>query len=254
MPLKQSFSWWCFSGRGVDDLQLLSAAANMGYAAVELIGEALWPQATSAGLAIASIAGHGTLQQGLNRREHGARIEQELLGNLEKAFRWKIPVLICFSGNREGQADLAGLDHCTETLAKILPSAEQAGVVLAMELLNSKIDHPDYQCDRSSWGIELCRRLHSPCFKLLYDIYHMQVMEGDVIRTIRTHHSDFAHYHTAGNPGRGLMDKTQELYYPAIYREIARTGYSGFIGHEFLPSGNPVSALRTAYEQCLSAF
>jgi hydroxypyruvate isomerase len=150
-------------------------------------------------------------------------------------------------------SDEAGLWQCAETLGRVAGVAEEAGVVLAVELLNSKVDHPDYQCDRTGWGVELCRRVNSPAVKLLYDIYHMQVMEGDVIRTIRAHQGDIAHYHTAGNPGRGQPDETQELYYPAIYRAIAGTGYGGVISHEFLPAGDPLGAMERAHEECARA-
>lgn len=252
-PLKQSFSWWCAEGKGIAPEALLSGAAKIGYAGVELIGEALWPMAVDQGLAIATIAGHGTLGDGLNRRENAARIEAELRANIQKAQRWNIPVLICFSGNRNGISDEAGLDVCAETLARIAPEAEAAGVALAVELLNSRIDHPDYQADRTDWGVRLCEQVDSKAVKLLYDIYHMQIMEGDLIRTIRNHHAHFAHYHTAGNPGRGPMNEDQEIHYPPIYRAIAETGYTGFIGHEFLPKNDPLKDLETAYHQVLAS-
>ncbi|MDD5199489.1 MAG: TIM barrel protein [Terrimicrobiaceae bacterium] len=251
--LRQSFSWWCFANRGVEPGELLSGARKIGYQGVDLIDEALWPAAKANGLAISATGGHGTIESGLNRRENAARIEQELRANIAKAREWEIPILICFSGNRAGLDDEAGLESCAETLRRLAPVAADAGVVLAMELLNSKVDHADYQCDGAAWGIELCRRVDSPAFKLLYDIYHMQVMEGDIIRTIQCSHSFFAHYHTAGNPGRGQPDHSQELHYPAIYRAIAATGYGGFLSHEFLPAGNPVDALERAFNDCEQA-
>jgi len=251
--IKQSFSWWCFANKGVESPELLAAAANIGYSAVELIESELWPIAQDAGLKIASIAGHGSIEQGLNRREHAARIEKELRTNIDLAATHQIPYLICFSGNRAGLNDAEGLAICAETLERVLPHAEQAGITLIMELLNSKVDHIDYQCDHTAWGVELCRRIHSPAFSLLYDIYHMQIMEGDIIRTIRENHSCFAHYHTAGNPGRGPLDSTQELNYPAIFRAIAQTGYQGYIGHEFLPQGDPIKELELAYRLCYAS-
>ena len=169
---------------------------------------------------------------------------------LAKAGTWPFPVLICFSGCRRGLSDEAGLEQCAKTLRRLAPRAEEAGVVLAMELLNSKVDHADYQCDHTAWGIELCRRVGSPVVKLLYDIYHMQIMEGDLVHTIRDGHEFFAHYHTAGNPGRGQPDETQEINYPAVYRAIAETGYAGIISHEFLPKGDPLAALEKAYRDC----
>ena len=166
------------------------------------------------------------------------------------AEQWKIPNLICFSGSREAIDDTEGADITAEGLRRVAPAAEAAGVNLVIELLNSKVDHPDYQCDHTAWGIQVCQMVDSPRVKLLYDIYHMQIMEGDIIRTIRAHHQYFAHYHTAGNPGRNDMDDTQELYYPPIIRAIQETGYDGYVGHEFIPKGDPIAALRAAYELC----
>jgi len=248
-PLRQSFSWWCFANRGIDPDALLAGAARLGYEGVDLIDETLWPAARRHGLDITAIGGHSSIEDGLNRSENAARIQRELRDNIAKAHQWKIPVLICFSGNRFSDADdEAGLDQCAKTLARVAPEAAQAGVVLAMELLNSKVDHRGYQCDHAAWGVELCRRVNSPAVKLLYDIYHMQIMEGDIIRTIQANHGYFAHYHTAGNPRRGQPDAMQEISYPAIYRAIAQTGYSGIVSHEFLPVGNPLDALKKAFD------
>jgi hydroxypyruvate isomerase len=247
-PLRQGFTWWSFAPKQADPDSLLQAAARIGYAAVELIDEALWPAVARHGLALGAAAGHASIGDGLNRPENSARIEAELLASLRKAEQWKIPVLICFSGNRnEGQDSEAALDACAATLARVAPRAADAGVTLAVELLNSRFDHPGYQADRTEWGVELCRRVASPAVRLLYDIYHMQIMEGDVIRTIREHHAWFAHYHTAGVPGRGQPDATQELNYPAIYRAITATGYRGLVSHEFYPPGDPVAALEAAF-------
>jgi len=250
---RQSFAWWCFADRGVEAEALLEGAARIGYSGVDLLDEALWPVAARHGLAIAAICGHASIENGLNRREEGHRIEQELRASIEKAARWRIPALICFAGNRDGVTDTDGLEHCAETLDRVAVAASEAGVTLAMELLNSKIDHPGYQCDRTGWGVELCRHVHSPAVKLLYDVYHMQIMEGDIIRTIREHHGLIAHYHTAGNPGRCQPDAAQELCYPAIYKAIAATGYSGYIAHEFIPSLPPLEALAKAYAECAEA-
>jgi hydroxypyruvate isomerase len=150
--------------------------------------------------------------------------------------KWGIPTLICFSGNRGTLDDETG----AAALSKLAPAAESAGVTLVLELLNSKVDHPDYQCDRTAWGVKVCESVSSPRVKLLYDIYHMQIMEGDIIRAIQ-------HYHTAGNPGRNALYETQELNYRAIASGIAATGYEDFVGHEFIPKGEPVAALRQAF-------
>jgi hydroxypyruvate isomerase len=253
MSLRQSFSWWSFINRGVEPDDLLAGAARIGYEGVELIDEGLWPAVLRHDLKIVTMAGHGTLTEGLNRPENGARIESELQANIAKAVKWNIPVLICFSGNRGGLDDEAGLASSAKTLARVAPMAAQAGITLAVELLNSRVDHADYQCDHTAWGVELCRRVGSPSVKLLYDIYHMQIMEGDIIRTIQRDHAYFAHYHTAGNPGRGQPDAAQELNYAAIYRAIAATGYAGFIGHEFMPAGPPLDGLERAFHDCESA-
>jgi hydroxypyruvate isomerase len=153
-------------------------------------------------------------------------------------------------GNREGLDDQTGAEITAEGLSRVAGVAEEAGVTLVMELLNSKVDHKDYQCERTAWGIEVCQMVNSPRVKLLYDIYHMQIMEGDIIRTIRDHHASFAHYHTAGNPGRHELDETQELYYPPIIRAILATGYQGYLGQEFIPKGDPIAALKQAFDLC----
>ena len=177
-------------------------------------------------------------------------VEQELRSNIERAVRWRIPNLICFSGSRGGLDDATGAEITAEGLRRVARAAEDAGVTLVLELLNSKIDHQDYQCDRTTWGIRVCEMVGSPRVKLLYDIYHMQIMEGDVIRTIRDSHAYFGHYHTAGNPGRHDLDEGQELYYPAIMRAILATGYDGYVSHEFIPRGEPVTALKAAFDRC----
>jgi hydroxypyruvate isomerase len=245
-PLRQGFSWWCFTGRGHDPEALLTGAAEIGYVAVDLIDEPLWPLALERGLQISAINGH-SMGLGLNRREDAPAIEAEIQRNLLKAEKWQIPQLICFVGNREGLDDQTGLNICAETLTKLAPQAAAAGVTLAVELFNSKVDHPDYQGDHTSFGVRLCQAVDAAAVRILYDIYHMQIMDGDIIRTINEYHRWFCHYHTAGNPGRGQPDATQELNYPAIYRAIAATGYKGFVSHEFVPSIDPLEALALAF-------
>jgi len=248
----QSFSWWNFKS-GIELEDLLAGAAKIGYRGIDFLLEEYWPLAGKHGLTLAAMGGHNSVPEGLNRRENAPRIEGELRTNIAKAEKWKIPVVVCFSGNRDGQSDEMGLEICAETLGRVAPMAANAGVTLALEMLNSKVNHPDYQADHTSWGIELCRRLNSPAVKLVYDIYHMQIMEGDVIRTIQQHHALFAHYHTAGNPGRGPLDGKQELNYSAITAAIAATGFTGFVAHEFNPAGDPLEALATAYRLCQPA-
>jgi hydroxypyruvate isomerase len=253
-PPLQSFAWWCFANREVDAPTLLACAARIGYTGVDLLDEPLWPLARHHGLRLACIVGHGSLPDGLNRRENAGRIEAELRTNIAKAAANEIPVLICFSGNRGNLSDTEGLAAAAETLERVAPAAEAAGVTLAVELLNSRVDHPDYQADRTHWGVALCEQVNSPAVKLLYDIYHMQIMEGDVIRTIERHHDWFAHYHTAGNPGRGDLDGRQELNYPAIFAAIQRTGFTGYIAHEFTPAGDTLAALAHAYDLTRAAY
>jgi hydroxypyruvate isomerase len=251
---RQSFAWWCFSNRSLAPEVLLSAAAKIGYTGVDFLDEALRPLARHHGLSPACIAGHGTLTNGLNRRENASRIEAELRANIIKAAANQVPVLVCFSGNRRGLSDADGLAATADTLARVAPAAEAAGITLAVELLNSRIDHADYQADHTAWGVALCEQVNSPSVKLLYDIYHMQIMEGDIIRTIERHHRPFAHYHTAGTPGRGELDGPQELNYPAIFAAIKSTGFTGYIGHEFKPAGAPLAALANAHALTLAAF
>jgi len=170
------------------------------------------------------IFGHDTLNDGLNKRSNRDRILRELEANLRLAEEWNIANLVVFSGQRNGLADDVGMQVCAETLAAIAAKAESAGVTLLLELLNSKVNHPDYQCDRTAWGIEVCRMVDSPAVRLLYDIYHMQIMEGDIIQTIRDNHTWFGHYHTAGVPGRNELNDDQELNYAAIVRAIVASG------------------------------
>lgn len=243
---KASLTWWSFANRGVADDDLIQAAASMGYDGIELAEEALWPAIAEAGLAIASHRGHNTLESGLNNLANHDRIERELLANIELAQQWGHPVLICFSGNREGLSDEAGVAHTALGLSRVAKAAEEAGVTLALELLNSKVNHPDYQCDRTAWGLAVIERVKSPAVRLLYDVYHMQVMEGDIIRTIGAHHAAFAHYHVAGNPGRHEPDTSQELWYPPIYEAIAATGFDGYVGMEYVPRGEPIPSLRAS--------
>jgi len=247
--MKQSFSWWCFANRGVEDRALLRAAKDMGYVAVELIGEEMFPLVRDMGLVIASHGGHRLEAEGLNDPAFHDRIEGDILRQLEVAKKFEIPNLIVFSGERRpGLSDEEGIENSAMGLRRVARAAEDAGVNLVIELLNSKVDHHGYMCDTTAWGVAVCELVASPRVKLLYDIYHMQIMEGDIIRTIQRDHAHFAHYHTAGNPGRRDMDDTQELNYPPIFRAIEATGYEGYVGHEFVPKGDPVVALRAAFD------
>jgi len=246
--IKQSLSWWCFPTLKPEEL--VSRAADIGYRGFELVGQEYWPLIKSHGLEIVSISGHASINDGLNRKENRLRITNELSATLDLAVKWGIPNLICFSGNRYELDDESCIEITAENLAYLSEMAEKAGVTLVLELLNSKVDHLGYQCDHSDWGVKVIRLVGSRRVKLLYDIYHMQIMEGDIIRTIRENYSWIGHYHTAGVPGRHEIDETQELYYPAILRTILETGYDGYIGQEFVPTGNPIKAIRDAYQRC----
>lgn len=244
--MKHSFAWWCYARKNTDAEQLLRSAKALGYEGVEMIDQQHWPLVTDLGLTIATIAGHESLTNGLNRREQHERIEREIHANLELAVRWHIPNLICFSGNRAGLDDERGAEITAEGLSRVAKAAEDAGVTLVLELLNSKVDHEDYQCDKTPWGVKVCQSVNSPRVKLLYDIYHMQIMEGDLIRTIRDYHAYFGHYHLAGNPGRHEPDVTQEINYPPILEAITATGYTGFMGHEYVPLRDPIESLQAS--------
>ncbi len=254
MIIKQSVSWWCFAGRGVSDRDLLRQIKEIGYEAVELIEPPLFQKARDNGLVIATHQGHQSFDRGLNDLNEHARIEAEIHESLALAQKFAIPNLVVFSGNRrEGLSDEEGRDNAAVGLKRLARAADEAGVTLLMELLSSKRDHTEYQCDHTAWGLEVCRLVDSPRVKLLYDIYHMQLMEGDLIATIGESHEHFGHYHTAGVPGRHDLDEAQEINYPAVFRAIDQTGYTNYIGHEFVPKGDPVAALKFAYDLCDTA-
>lgn len=247
--IKQSIAWWCF-GRFMPADELISELSRLGYAGVEMCPQELWPQVKDGGLKIITQAGHASLSDGLNKRENHDRIEKEIHTNLELASKWEIPALIVFSGNRNGLADEEGIDATAAGLQRVAKAAEDAGVNLVLELLNSKVDHADYQCDHTEWGVKVCQMVNSPRVKLLYDIYHMQIMEGDVIRTIQQNIEYIGHFHTAGNPGRHELDDSQELYYPAIMRTISGLDYAGYVGQEFSPIHDAKASLEAAYKIC----
>jgi hydroxypyruvate isomerase len=249
--LKQSVCRWCFGGMPLD--ALCKAAKEMGLASVELLGPDEWPIAAANGLtcAVATNVAANPIGKGFNRPENHDAIIEQLTDRLPLVQAAGIPNQIVFSGNRAGLSDAAGLEACVQGLTRITPLAEKLGVTLIMELLNSKIDHKDYMCDRTPWGAELVKRVDSPRFKLLYDIYHMQIMEGDVIRTLTDNISSIGHFHTAGVPGRNEIDSTQELNYPAICRAILKAGYTGYLGQEFMPAAkDPLASLRAAVQLC----
>jgi hydroxypyruvate isomerase len=247
-PIHHSVCRWCYSKIPLDELA--RAAKELGLESVELLDPAEWPVVRKRGLTCAMANGTTTIPNGLNRIENHAAMVPSMSERIQACANAGIPNVICFSGNRHGLPDEKGLENCALALRQIVPAAEKHGVTVCMELLNSKVNHPDYMCDHTAWGVELVKRVGSDRFKLLYDIYHMQIMEGDVIRTLTENHAYIAHYHTGGNPGRHEIDDTQELHYPAIMRAIRATGFKGFVAQEFIPTRDPMTSLREAVARC----
>jgi hydroxypyruvate isomerase len=246
--LRQSVCKWCYPNIPLD--QLCAAAKDMGLRSVELLGEKEWATVSAHGLVCAMANGPSTIPVGFNRPDQHDRLVAESERLLPLVAQADLPNMIVFSGNRAGMADGEGLEHCAVGLKRITPLAERLGVTVCMELLNSKVDHKDYMCDRTPWGVELVKRVGSPRFKLLYDIYHMQIMEGDVIRTIRENLPFIGHFHTGGVPGRNEIDDTQELNYRTICQAIADAGFTGFLAQEFIPKRDPLTSLREAAVLC----
>jgi hydroxypyruvate isomerase len=245
--IKQSVCQWCYGGIPLE--KLTTDAQKMGYQSIELLGPDDILKVKKLGLTCAMVR-CSSISDGLNRKENHDRIEKELTTHINFAADEGIPNVICMAGNRKGLADDEGLKVCAEGLKRVLGLAEKKKVTICMEGLNSKVDHKDYMYDKTIWGVNLCKMLGSDRFKLLYDIYHMQIMEGDVIRNICDHHQYIAHYHTGGNPGRNEIDDTQELNYPAIVKAILETGYKGFLGQEFIPKRDPMKSLAQGFQIC----
>jgi len=245
--IRQSLCWWCFA-RSATPEQIVQEAVAIGFDGIEIAPQEHWDMIVANNLSIISIGGHGTFADGLNRRENHDQIEEELKQNIESAAKYNIRNLICFSGNRAGLSDDEGIENTAEGLLRVAPLAEEKMVTLCIELLNSKVDHPDYQPDHTLWGVEVCKRVNSPAVKLLYDVYHMQIMEGDLIRTIQQNIDYIGHFHVAGNPGRSNIDDTQEINYSGVIKAIAATSYDGYIGHEYLPEGDAIQVLRQTFQ------
>jgi len=245
---KQAVARWCYQNIPLDDLA--RAAADMGIKGVDLVGPEDWPTLKKHGLVCSISAGGGTIADGLNRKENHDKIGREMGENIPRAAAAGVPNVITFSGNRRGLSDQEGMEDCVIGLNRVKGIAEQHGVTICLELLNSKVDHKDYQCDHTAWGAAVVQRVGSPHVKLLYDIYHMQIMEGDIIATIQANKEWIGHYHTGGVPGRHEIDDSQELNYPAIMRAVAGTGFAGFVAHEFVPTGDPLTSLREAVRLC----
>ena len=256
MPVKQSVCYPMVKPADMSLEDFFRAVKEIGFPAVELWNrgddfEEVMELARRHGLRVAIMSGHASLPDGLNKRSNHERIEHELKESIDIAAKYGIPGLICFSGNRQPfMTELEAIEAVADGLRRVAPYAEKKGINLCLELLNSKVDHPGYQCDHTAWGVAVCERVNSPRVKLLYDIYHMQIMEGDIIRTIRENIRWIGHFHTAGVPGRRDMDDTQELNYAGICRAIAATGYDLYVGHEFKPKGDVIEALRATFQLC----
>ena len=256
MPIKQSVCIPILPQDAMPRNQLLAEVASIGYPAIEIWSwdddfPGLCEAAASNGLRMVSISGHGTGTDGLNNPANHDRIEAELRDSIDVAAAHGVAGLICFSGNRiRGMDEEVAITNTAAGLRRAAPYAEANGITLNLELLNSKVDHPGYQCDHTAWGLAVLQQVNSPNVKLLYDIYHMQIMEGDVIRTMTANLDAIGHIHTAGNPGRNELDDTQELNYRGICCALSSAGYEGYVGHEFRPQGDVVASLRQAFELC----
>jgi hydroxypyruvate isomerase len=259
--INHSVCKWCYGKIPLDEF--CAASKAMGITSIDLLGVGDFPTLKKYDLVCAMVSnpridGLGGIEKAWNRVEHHDKLVKVYEDYIPQVAAAGFTNLICFSGNRAGLDDQKGIENCALGLKRLMPAAEKAKVVIVMELLNSKIDHKDYQCDHTNWGVELCKRVGSENFKLLYDIYHMQIMEGDVMRTIKGDKGKgiesaapyIAHYHTGGVPGRNEIDTTQELYYPAIMEAIVSTGYKGYVAQEFIPRRTPLVSLKESIVIC----
>jgi hydroxypyruvate isomerase len=246
--IKQSICRWCYGRIPLE--KLAAEAVKIGYKSIELLNANDILTVKKSGLTCAVMSSAGSIADGLNRKENHERIEQQLRTNIEFAAAENIPNVLVMSGNRKGMPDDEGLVNCAMSLKRVVGFAEEKKITILMEGLNSKVDHKDYMYDKTPWGVELAKKVGSPRFKLLYDIYHMQIMEGDVIRTIRQHKDYIGHYHTGGVPGRNEIDDSQELHYPAVVKAILETGYQGYLGQEYIPKREPLASLAQGFRIC----
>lgn len=247
--IKQSVSQWCYGKIPLDDL--CREAKAMGLQGIDLLDPKDWATVKSHGLAVAMPNGPGPIHKGWNDPANHDGLTEGAEKRLQEVADAGLASMIVFSGNRRGMSDDEGLKNCVKGLKRIMPLAEKLNINVVMELLNSKRDHKDYMCDHTAWGVALARELGSERFKLLYDVYHMQIMEGDVINTITENIAYIGHIHTGGVPGRHEIDETQELNYGRICQAIADAGFTGFVAHEFVPKGSdPLASLRQAVAIC----
>ena len=246
--LKQSVTKGVFRGRKMSLDEMCREAARLGIFGFDLIDPQDWPVLKKHGLVPTMLPGPygGTIPDGINSKENHARLETSIRKGIDLAAAAGCPNVITLSGSRRGMPDREGADNCVLFLDKVKAHAEEKGVTICLELLNSKVNHPDYMCDHTAWGVAVMQRVNSPRVKLLYDIYHMQIMEGDIVRTIRENIQYIAHFHTGGNPGRHEIDQTQELNYHFIAQSIADLGFTGVVAHEYTPIRDPLTSLAQA--------
>jgi hydroxypyruvate isomerase len=245
--INQSVCKWCYSKLSLDEL--CAIGKKMGLKAVDLLVPNDFPTLKKYDLACSMISTHG-LTKGLNRKENHEECLAKIRSAIDAGAEYGYPNVISFPGNREGMPDDLGIENSVIALKKIVGYAEKKGVTICLEYLNSKVNHKDYMFDHMAWGVEVCKKVGSENVKILYDIYHAQIMEGDIIRTLRDNKQYIGHYHTGGNPGRNEIDETQELYYPAIMQAIAETGFKGYVAHEFIPKKDPIESLAYAVRIC----
>jgi hydroxypyruvate isomerase len=245
--IRQSFAWWSFTmGKDVDPVPFLRDAANAGAQGVEMLPEAHWQAARDLGLSLVTVSGH-KLEEGFNDPSRHALLQDQVRKRIDAAAAGEVDAVIVFAGSRFGDgADGPAISACVDGLAPLIAHAEAAGVRLLLELLNSKVDHPGHQCDRTAFGAEIVRQIATPTLTLLYDGYHMQLMEGDLSRTIKANIDKIGHVHTAGAPGRRDLDDHQEINWRSIAGLLRHLGYDRWVGHEFVPRADPISALRHA--------
>ncbi|MFG2869687.1 hydroxypyruvate isomerase family protein [Streptomyces sp. NPDC048338] len=248
MSYRQSFAWWSFAEAPVRVPDLLAEAAAIGYQGVDFLPEELWSRAKDLGLELVVVDGHASIDIGFNDPSQHADLTEQVRRALDTAHREGVHHLSVMSGVTAAAGDEEAVEICAEALAPLAAEAEQAGVGLLLEPLNTKIDHPGHQCRTTAWGAAVVDRVGSPALRILYDAYHMQIMEGDLLRTIAAHLDRIGHFHTAGVPGRQELDHRQEINWAALALSLREQGYSGFIGHEFIPRADPVAALRQAYD------
>ncbi len=249
--INHSVCWWTYNFLSLEEL--CKVVKDIGFSAIDLVGPKDWPILQQHGIfsSMCYTSGDISLTKGWNTPEYQSDLIKNFTETIPLAAKAGYKNIICFSGSRNGMDDETGLKNCADGLKKIMSLAEKNNITIQMELLNSKVNHKDYMCDRTPWGVELCKRIGSENFKLLYDIYHMQIDEGDVIRTIQDNHQYLGHYHTGGVPGRNEIDETQELYYPAIMRAILKTGFKDYVAQEFIPIGeDKIASLKAAVMTC----